>query len=190
MKTTMKFLMAGLLIIGMILTSCSDDGEDGLDGIQGEQGISGQNGTDGADGTDGNANVQFFTLEIPKTDGSGFGIDFNVLTPEVLSNNIILMFLKHGSRLDPVPGRGRIIIPGTAPDIPFLISSNFAGTGNHNIFVFYTTLDGDPITINAFHYSALNLFIIKPNTSENAKSNNPDFSKMSYKEVIEYFNIK
>ena len=75
MRTTMNFFKTGLMIIALVTTSCSKDGEigpigpagaQGEQGIQGEQGVAGQDGealgvpgpqgpsgADGADGTDG-----------------------------------------------------------------------------------------------------------------------------------------
>ena len=193
MKTTMKFLRNGLLIFAVVFASCSKDGEDGSNGaagLQGEQGITGQSGADGTDGTDGthgNADVQLYKLEIPNVSSSGISLNFDILTPEVLQENIVLLFLRDGNRLDPVPGRGRVIVPGTDPDIPFNITSRFAGTGNSNISIFFTDLDGAPFTVSGFHYTGLNVFIIKPSAVLSGKSSMSNFSKMSYEEVVAYF---
>ncbi len=190
MKTIMKFLMYGLLIFTMAFTSCSKDGDIGP---QGEPGVAGTNGTDGnngTDGIDGNANVQLYTLDIPNVTGSAISINFDVLTPEVLSENIILLYLKDGNRLNSVPGRGKITVAGTAPDIYFNTTSRLAGTGNANIRIFYTDLDGAPFSVSGFHYNGLNVFIIKPSAILTGKTGKPDFTKMSYEEVITYFNIK
>ncbi len=55
MKTTMNFFKMGLLVLAMVLTSCS--AEDGADGGMGPQGIAGTDGADGADGQDGTNGV-------------------------------------------------------------------------------------------------------------------------------------
>ncbi len=185
MKTAMRFFTSGLLILTMALTSCAKDGDIGP---QGEQGIAGQDGTDG---TDGNANVQLYTLDIPNMlTSSGFTLNFDVLTPEVLKENIVLLYLRVGNALDMVPGRGIIIVPGNQnPDIPFNITSRLMGTGSANIQVFFTDLDGAPFPVPGFHYSGLNVFIIKPSTVLTGKSNDPDFFTMSYEEVVTYFGL-
>ncbi len=187
MKTILKFLMYRLLILTMAFTSCSKDGDISP---QGEPGVAGTNGINGTDGIDGNANVQLYTLDIPNVTGTGISVNFDVLTPEVLSENIILLYLKDGNRLNSVPGRGKITVAGTDPDIYFNTTSRLAGTGNSNIRIFYTDLDGAPFSVSGFHYNGLNVFIIKPSAILTGKTGKPDFTKMSYEEVIAYFNIK
>ncbi|VAW14665.1 Phage tail fiber protein [hydrothermal vent metagenome] len=186
-KTAMGFFTSGLLIFILVFSSCAKDGDIGP---QGEQGIAGQDGTDGTDGADGNANVQLYTLEIPNmSTSSGFRLNFDVLTPEVLKENIVLLYLKTRNGVDMVPGRGIKFVAGTDPDIPFNITSRLVGTGSANIKVFFTDLDGAPFPVLAFHYSGLNVFIIKPSTVLTGKSNDPDFFKMSYEEVVDYFGL-
>ena len=73
MKTTMRLFMNGLIILTLVFTSCSKDGEigpigpsgtsgidgiDGTDGIDGIDGTDGNDGVDGVDGVDGNADVR------------------------------------------------------------------------------------------------------------------------------------
>lgn len=56
-KITWKVKFAAILIIAILVSSCSgDDGSDGLNGINGvdgTQGVAGQNGLDGEDGING-----------------------------------------------------------------------------------------------------------------------------------------
>lgn len=53
MKTTMKLFTYGLMILTLVFTSCTKDGEDGAIGPAGTQGTAGINGIDGVDGVDG-----------------------------------------------------------------------------------------------------------------------------------------
>ncbi len=65
MKTTFNFLRIGLLVFGLLLTSCSKEGPVGPEG---PQGTIGEQGVQGPTGENGNANVQAFDLEVNKTD--------------------------------------------------------------------------------------------------------------------------
>ena len=58
MKTTLKFLSTGLIVLAMTMASCSSDDIEGLQGAigpQGEQGIQGPEGPQGPAGEDGEA---------------------------------------------------------------------------------------------------------------------------------------
>ncbi|TLP80276.1 collagen-like protein [Maribacter sp. ACAM166] len=113
MKTTMKFFIYGLLIIALVLTSCSKDGDAGSTGTAGIAGVDGTNGTDGVDGTNGtdgvdgangedgangNANVETTVFLNPTWSTSGLmTLQVPGITQDAFDYYLILGFVKEGS---------------------------------------------------------------------------------------------
>lgn len=98
---TIKFLTYTVLVLflGLAISSCK--GDDGADGTTGPAGI------DGIDGQDGNANVQTYIYNNPSwnTSGPGMFIDMeDVLTNETIELDVILVYVKHGIYVNPIPG--------------------------------------------------------------------------------------
>ncbi|VAW14663.1 Phage tail fiber protein, partial [hydrothermal vent metagenome] len=82
MKTTKRFFTYGLLVLSMVFTSCSKDGDIGP---QGEQGIAGQ---------DGNANVTSVVLRdisLPSNSTSTFNVP--ELTQEILDEGLVVVHI-------------------------------------------------------------------------------------------------
>jgi len=76
-------------------------GDQGPQGIQGSQGEQGPAGTDGTDGADGNANVQTYIYQSPSWNNTGAALDIDmadVLTDDILENDVILSYVKHTGR--------------------------------------------------------------------------------------------
>lgn len=113
MKTTTKIFKYAIMLVFVILASCSaEDGNDGETGPQGPAGINGQdgmNGTNGTDGTngqdgqDGNANVQSLTFDISTISGSSYNQAVPELTPDVLANDLVYAFVHTGTLTYPIP---------------------------------------------------------------------------------------
>lgn len=183
MKTVKQITSIFLLTTILFLSSCSgDDGEDGATGPQGEQGPQGDQGEQGEIGT---ANVIYSDwidseFDNPVTDGfDSFSIDAPEVTQEILDSGTILVYANSNSNTIyqvPVSFHGilnenywfRVINTGT-------ISIGVEGIGINNI--------GEPFLNNVFRY-----VIIPGGVSASAKST-VNYSKMTYKEIIEHFNI-
>lgn len=110
MKTTMKFFKYGLLILALVFTSCSKDGDAGstgpagtagLDGTDGVDGLNGTDGVDGANGEDGaigNANVETTVFLNPTWSSSGLmTLQVPGITQDAFDYYLILGFVKEGS---------------------------------------------------------------------------------------------
>lgn len=210
MKTTTKLLKYGLLIITMIVSSCSpEDGMDGATGPQGPQGLAGQ---DGVDGEDGNANVQTGTVNLTNGDWlwnssytfatssgglntSWFSRYVDIVVAEINDdidqNGVVLVYFKASSG-------------GGWQPLPFQFTSFGAGTyitniafessvGNIRLHYFWTPNTGSvpaglsthPIADHSFKY------VIIQGTAVAKGSGNygVDFKKMSYEEVMDYFGL-
>ena len=133
MKTIVKNLVFGIIVLSLSMSSCSkesdgaigpqgSEGEQGIQGIEGEQGtagtpgvdgtngtngINGSNGTNGMNGADGNANVSVYKFAVPANYSENF---YSKLMPEfagtALSREVILSFVKDANNaIWPLPGR-------------------------------------------------------------------------------------
>nr|WP_298995934.1 hypothetical protein [uncultured Allomuricauda sp.] len=190
-----------------LLASCSaEDGETGPagpQGPQGEQGVAGPAGADGANGQDGEqgetgtANVIYSDWIDSEFDdnviltAAGFDIDVPELTQEIINQGVVLVF-----------GRN---IPGgfSSPDVmqlPFISNSNFYSSRIEDVETLRITvasLDGTAVGIPFFENYR---YVIIPGgvPAEDdgggiiitSKSSEYDYSKMSYEEIAELFNIQ
>ena len=172
-----------------------DTGADGADGIDGQDGADGSDGQDGADGVDATVVASTwialtagdFTTS-SKTAGHGdmYDATYNtsLLTQQALDQDVILVYLKLSS--------GQIVqMPYvyhademTAVAYTAMLSLNSLGINvTPSYSLEYTDLT-DPLEISV-------RFVIIPATtlSSTAKSFQKDFKKMSYEEVISYFDL-
>ena len=210
MKTTLKFLAVGLVICVLAFTSCSKDGADGangldgIDGVQGPPGIDGSDGTDGIDGVDGvdgqdgedgNANViasdwfgpvgQTFVVN-GYTKYAEFDKDITGIDAGLYENGTLLVYGKFSNFVSEVwPSDHSAQLPvtisgGTTEHIytyyfsPTNLKIRYRQEGPADTWSFSTTG-------NIFRYIA-----IPSNISGKSRI---DFSKMSYEEVMDYFNL-
>lgn len=171
---TKLFLM--VLSTIMILSCSVEDGEDGALGPQGEQGLA------GADGQDGNANIiasewfpqEFPDVSTPNTFFTRFDTNF---TSEIISKSAILVYGRTLNNIWPIPFNSVFFNESYSYSITSFPPSK--------IDIFASSVDGTPILfdrITDFRY-----VIIPPNTA--SKSNSPDFTQMSYEEVMDYFGL-
>lgn len=199
MKTTKKFFTYGLLILSMVFTSCSKDGDIGPQGSQGIAGTNGVDGTDGTDGTngtdgvDGNANIRIIEYGLKTFTGSTTYVMQNVSQTDV-NDHLFLAFygreftetLPSGGILEKtqwlsVPGRGH----GSFNTSSVIETTSTSFTAADYIVTLYDLDGSDHTTQRTFQ--KFKIFVVPPSSS--GKSSRSDFSKMSYKEVVAYFGL-
>ena len=186
MKSSIKL---SLLILAVIFTSCSKDGTDGAIGPKGENGSDGVNGIDGVDG---NANVTTYFFNEPEW-GSGeplMRLDMSgVLTTEVVSNDVILVYLRrsftNSERVFQIPGW----VHGRFPDFPTEMITPFftdteGGAGAFQIpeqvYIIARTIDDQTLTSGkGIPLSWIRVVIIKSANTITGKYNHNTSTKES-----------
>ena len=185
MKKAMKFLTFSMMVLALVLTSCS--AEDGVDGTNGAIGATGPAGSDGADGQDGNANVIYSNWFQPSAwTGGGTAFAFFDktavgLTQEVMDQGAVLAYAK-------LSGDGTNVRPLPADTGSGLFLWNYLITGVENIRFTVTRTDAtsnvNP-TGNQFRY-----VIIPGGVLASKGFTTGDFKKMSYEEVMDHFGLE
>ncbi len=182
----------------VLITSCSsDDGEDGAQGPQGEQGEQGATGPQGPQGDQGEqgepgtANVMYsdwVNTELGNsiaTSSASFDIDAPEIDPDMLNFGTILVY---GRRIDAIDGNTVYQLPmvfGAARQQSYFF---VATDGNIRISV-HANEEGDTVGDGTF-LAQYRYVLIPGGVSTSGKSGSDmDFSKMTYEEVVDYFNI-
>ncbi len=179
----------------VLITSCSsDDGEDGATGPQGEQGATGPQGPQGDQGEQGEtgtANVMYsdwVNTELGNSiaaSSASFDIDAPEVDPDMLNFGTILVY---GRRIDVVDGNTVYQLPmvfGAARQQSYFF---VATDGNIRISV-HANEEGDTVGDGTF-LAQYRYVLIPGGVSTSGKSGSGvDFSKMTYEEVVAYFNI-
>ncbi|MCG2460639.1 hypothetical protein K8352_07765 [Flavobacteriaceae bacterium F89] len=176
------------------------DGKDGLDGIDGQDGVDGKDGLDGIDGQDGadgkDATVVASSwislieddfVSSSKSIGYGYTYDTSyattLLTQEALDQDVILVYLKLNT--------GQIV------QMPYVYNSD-----DHAAVAYTAILSLNSLGINvtpSYDLDYIGLiepleisvrFVIIPATALTAKAYPKDFKKMTYNEVMSYFNLR
>lgn len=200
MKTNViSFKVLFITAISMALvTSCSpEDGEDGAigpqgeQGIQGEQGEQGEQGPQGEQGEPGTANVMYSDWANTELGNSiaassaSFDIDAPEIDADMLNFGTILVYAR---RVDLVDGNIVYQLPivfGAARQQSYYF---VATTGNIEINV-HANEQGEDVGDGSF-LAQYRYVLIPGGVSTSGKSgSNMDFTKMTYEEVVEYFNI-
>ncbi len=178
MKTTLKFLMFGSIVLALILTSCSpEDGADGAVGPQGAMGSAGVDGADGTDGQDGNANVfssDWFDIVWSATNAT-FGFHDEAapeMTADAIETSVILVYLKFNDT--------------------FLYSLPVSWTATATIN--FRVEEG---TLRIWYEDETNFtppvsearYVIIPATTS-GKNKHLDFHKMTYEQVMDHFGLE
>ncbi|UII78406.1 collagen-like protein [Flagellimonas sp. CMM7] len=177
MKNLKRFSKYSILsLLAIVLISCS--AEDGMDGAVGPQGPAGIDGINGADGEDGNANVMAsewipsgFSND-PQSFSDGFGVDDPRFTQDVIDSSAILAY-----------GRQDTFIVNLPDTVSGIIYNFTFGIGN--IFFEGYNETGSDVVFNRF--DSFRYVIIPATVTE--KNSHPDFSKMPYEEVMDYFDL-
>lgn len=198
MKTIVKFSAFGLMVLALVLTSCSKEGPEGPagpQGPQGEQGVQGPQGDPGTDGTDGmdeedgedgNANVMASPW-IPvqfQTDAREFtsffaGASFST---EEVNNSLFLAYGKF------VNGATTEIyqLPFVSFNQRYIFSIVNEGTGTTWDIEFTAyTINGADEFFDVFE--ELRYFVVPANATVAKTTVDP--KKLTYEEVIEYYGL-
>jgi hypothetical protein len=190
MKTTIKFLTGGLLIIAMVLTACSKDGEAGAIGPQGVSGQDGQDGLNGVDGEDGNANViysDWITVQgsewLPNT-GTVARKNTTLTAPEItqvhIDAGVVLVYVQKVFSTSP---NSIVLLPVDDNEFEFVVDGIDVG----EIVVKARRLDLGTFSNNfvpvPFRY------VIIPGGVAAAGKGGLNYTKMSYEEVMDHFGL-
>ncbi len=212
MQTRTKFfhLFFSMLFASLLFISCSaedgatgpvgpagpqgEQGPAGADGADGENGADGANGEQGEQGEPGTANVIFsdwIDSEFPANIvavGAGFDIDVEELTQENIDGAAILVY-----------GRNTNVI-GT-PDVfplPFITNSNQYNYRIEDVGVLRITIAStEGLSIGIPFFEDYRFIIIPGENPANGpgggisiKGSTIDYTKMSYQEIMQHFNIQ
>jgi len=188
-----------------LVTSCSpEDGEDGavgpqgpqgeqgVAGPQGDQGVAGPQGDQGEQGEPGTANVMYsdwvnteFDNNIIAT-SSSFGIEAPEIDADMLNFGTILVYAR---RID-IGGDGNVVY-----GLPIVFGGGrqqsyyFRAIGDEIVIIVAANEEGESVGDGAF-FDQYRYVLIPGGVSTSDKSaSDLDFTKMSYEEVVEYFNI-
>ncbi|WKX75067.1 hypothetical protein [Zobellia laminariae] len=146
MKTTMKFFSYGILILTLLFTSCTEEGDigpigpegpQGIAGIDGADGMDGSDGMDGADAPDGSNEAVITNYSETKVPGSFSTLDRDIdgvtayfKTTDLIPNNAYtLWFVVFGE----TPG----------PPISTFAAGHIAGETGTEIFAAFKSVDAD-----------------------------------------------
>lgn len=211
MKTRKIRILIHLAVLGLLIASCSAEdgatGPIGPAGPQGEQGTAGTDGADGVDGADGTngeqgdqgdtgtANVIYSDWIDSEFDANitdpAAGIDLEApgLTQEIIDQGTILVY-----------GRNIVLPSNEIFPLPQIISNDnhgFRVDSPENIRLTISSLDGSAVgsrVIEDYRY------ILIPGGNPaggpgaggglGSKGEAMDYTKMSYQEVMQHFNIQ
>ncbi len=199
MKTSelsIKGFFLTVMSVALIVSCSPEDGEDGAvgpQGPQGEQGVAGPTGPQGEQGEQGEtgmANVIY---------SDWIASEFGGLAAAEESDQLLVSFglgeFNNANDVLLVYGRREInVISNEVYQLPFeLISQNeiyryglSEGSGFIALYVEALTTDGGS---NLFTYFDDFRYVLIPGGVSTSGKSNIDFTKMSYEQVIEYFNI-
>ena len=197
MKKSLLFFALPMLALALFIGCEGDEGPAGPKGDQGDQGIQ---GTQGAQGETGTANVIYSEWIAPAgdwRDTSFYGnakvnhINATQITSEIINDGVVLCYYKSIST---------IILPGAPTNVMALPLTGVTGSTS---FTLDFWLKAGKITFRAFthdnsgSYAPVGMFfhpvfryvIIPGGVQATAKKAALDFTKLSYDEVCELFDI-
>ncbi|MEH6679511.1 MAG: hypothetical protein V7724_03135 [Sediminicola sp.] len=195
MKT--RIFAGKLLMIGTVVLLCSCSAEDGEDGAigpqgpQGEQGVGGPQGEQGEQGEPGTANV-IYSDWIPVDYIVDVAAESNLMGLGVLNSSELNqetdVLLVYGQRETEAGTTDGIF------GLPFILATQneyygfglFDASGGTGIQVRVNTLDGGA---NLFTFFTSYRYVIIPGGMPSAGKSTIDYTKMTYEEILERFNI-
>lgn len=215
MKTTVRYLMYGLMISSMVFWSCTKDGTEGTPGQQGPQGAQGEQGPPGEDGADGAAANQ--GEQGPKGDSGQNGqdgadgqdgTDGEDGNANVISSDWIRVLSADWEGVGTMVMTFEIAVPDLSQEIADtgvilvyndwnnriqLLTYQYPGQLTLSYFI-----EAQSITLQSFFSNGSNTvglvsmdfrYILIPSNTAAGKSE-VDYSKMSYEEVINHFGLE
>ncbi|MGG8495836.1 hypothetical protein ACQY1Q_05430 [Tenacibaculum sp. TC6] len=197
MKKIAKILTVALMVFGMI--SCSgDDGEIGPQGPQGEQGVQGDQGTQGEQGEPGTANV-IYSAWMPVNFLVGGAQQTNLMGLDVFNSSEFNI----DTDVALVYGRRNSGANAGVYTLPFTLHSQneyyyyvlAEVTGGIGLQLRVTTTDGGS---NLFTFFDEYRYVIIPggvaasgkSSSKGGVQSTIDYTKMTYEEITQLFNIQ
>ncbi len=202
MMITRRFF--SMLFITSLLIACSaDDGDDGAigpQGPQGEQGPPGAQGEPGEDGQDGEQGEQGETGSANVIYSDWILADY--LNPNAVSTNVMGLATLSESEFDIVNDlvlvyAGNNIFSASYEifQLPYTHNGNLVfgfgifgdGDGNSSLQVRVRTIDGSNSNFTFIDY--YRYIIIPGGVPVSGKSSSLDYSKMTYEEILDHFNI-
>ena len=185
--------------LALFILACSpEDGQDGAQGPQGEQGLSGADGEDGADGEQGDpgtANIiysEWFPSEFANNINlslDSFIVEVPGLTNEILENGLLLVFGRTINIIDEeqVEQLPRIVF--FSDQYYYYRHSSFpdSSTDPLEFSIIVESTNGGFIGFPFF--DDYRYFIIPGGVRVGGKSAQPDYTKMSYQQIIDLLNI-
>ena len=202
---TLKFLFNALIITALVIGCSPEDGEDGAigpQGPQGEQGPQGPQGEPGQDGQDGAQGEQGEQGE-PGTANVIYSdwIPVDYILNGAQETNLMGLEVFSSSELDPITDV--VLVYGqrdadSADDgiypLPFILASQdeyygyglFDVTGGTGLQARVNTLDGGT---NVFTFFTEYRYVVIPGGNPASGKSSVDYTKMSYEEITQLFNI-
>ncbi|MBN2814666.1 MAG: collagen-like protein [Bacteroidales bacterium] len=200
MRKSLFLFALPMLAVALFIGCEGDEGPAGPQGEQGEQGIQGVQGEQGEQGEPGTANVIYSDWIRPVgtwRDTSYYGvakvnhINVTQLTQDIIDDGVVLCYYKSVST---------IILPGTPTNVFHL---PLTGYSNSVSFTLDYWLKVGKITLRAFtldnsgtytpegmlYYPMFRYVLIPGGVQATAKKAALDFTKLSYEEVCELFDI-
>ncbi len=196
-----KLVLGTLLLIGLVVSCSTEDGEIGPEGPQGEQGVqgpagedgqdgmNGQDGQDGEQGEQGTANVIYSEwipsgFDDPITDDfDQFELDVPQLNETLQDSGVILVYARRSTLIYPIP----ITFFGSLDEN---YNWRLLTTNDDIIAVRVNSTDGgvigEPFLNDEYRY----VLIPGGQQAEGGRSiSAQDYQKMSYEEIAQMFNI-
>lgn len=194
---TMKFknVLFGALLSGLLFGSCSKDGNDGSIGPigpQGEQGVAGPQGEQGEQGEVGTANVVYsdwITVDYLLNGALESNLQGLGTFQENELNRTTDVVLVYGQRANGSDADGVYALPYilASQDEYYGYALFDSGvTGGTSLRALVNTLDGGT---NIFNFFQQYRYVIIPGGNATSGKSSLDYTKMSYNEVIEHFNL-
>ena len=186
MKTlkTVKLKNVFFALILVLSVSCAKDGANGADGADGAQGPA---------GADGNANViSSGWVAYDDANWSALSNEFGIsyrnypisvseITQDIVDNGVILVYTRFSTDTYVLPFTDKIVGGAENQILSFRVNTNIITIKMRN-----ESGSGDPGTFSGNSTSNQYRYIIIPSGTNKT---NVNFKKMSYQEVIDYFNL-
>lgn len=193
MRTRFKFFTVGIMMIALAFSSCSKDGEmgpQGPQGSQGSQGLQGEQGVEGPQGDLGTANVIYSDwITVQESDwspntGTVTRKTATLTAPEITQEHIdagaVLVYVQ--KVFDASPNR-IVLLPMDDNTFEFVLEGIDVGE---------IIIKARRIDLGTFSNNFVPLpfrYVIIPGGLPAKDKSHPNFKKMTYYEVMDYFGI-